>query len=234
MQNLIYIPFYNLLILFFAITRDMGVAVILLTVAVRVLLLRFSTKAEKSRLALQKLQPEIKKIQDQYKNDKELQTKKMLELYQKQGINPFSSCLPLLFQMPFLIGLLVVFREGLKNGFALYGPIKSLVSGLTISSMAFRFLDLTVIPNKGYLLILPIFASVLQYFQSKMMMVKNNSANEANASMNAMMLAFPVLTIVFLITFPAVLSIYWITTTLFGIFQQYWIDRQMTKESQGS
>jgi len=156
----------------------------------------------------------------------------MLELYKKQGINPFSSCLPLLFQMPFLIGLLVVFREGLKNGFALYEPIRGLVAGLAISSKAFGFLDLTVIPNKGYLLILPIIASVLQYFQSKMMMVKNNS-KDANSSMNAMMLAFPVLTIVFLITFPSVLSIYWITTTLFGIFQQYWIDRQMAKESEG-
>ena len=230
MKNLIYVPLYNILIFFFAFAKDMGVAVILLTLLVRVLLIKQSTKAEKSRLALQKLQPEVDKIREKYKDDKERQTKEMLSLYKQKGISPFSSCLPTLFQLPFLIGLFVVFKSGLKSGFPLYGPIKSLLNGTVINTTAFGFLDLTINPNVGYLIILPIIAAVTQFVQSKMMISKNASPEQV--SMNTMMLIFPVLAFFFTLTLPSALSIYWVVTTLFAITQQYFIDKQINKESQ--
>ena len=222
MKNLIYTPLYNILIFFYVFTRDTGISVILLTLLVRVLLLRSSIKAERSRLALQKLQPEIEKIKKQNKDNKEKQTKETLGLYQKKGINPFSSCLPTLIQLPFLIGLFVVFREGLKNGFPLYGPIKSLIGGAAINSQAFGFLDLTKAPNQGWLLIFPILAASLQFLLSKMMMEKGSAVT---SSFNAMTFAFSGVTLWFTLSFPAALSLYWISTTAFAIAQQYLIDK---------
>lgn len=229
-QTLIYIPLYNILIFFFVYVKDMGVSVILLTILIRILLLKPSIKAEKSRLELQKLQPEIKKIQEKYKDNKEKQTKGMLELYQKKGINPFSSCLPILLQFPLLIGLFRVFSIGLKNGYPLYGPIKSLASNIAINATAFGFLNLTLPPNKGLLLILPILATALQYYQSRLMM-SQSSPSEASAATNSLMLLMPGLTFIFTLTLPAALSLYWIATTLFAIGQQYAIDYEIKKHS---
>jgi len=227
MKTLIYIPFYNILIFLYAFVKDMGIAVILLTVLVRVALLKQSIKAEKSRLALQKLNPEIEKIKKQYKDDKEKQTKAMLELYKKEGINPFSSCLPTLFQLPFLIGLFVVFREGLKNGFPLYEPVKKLVANLAITSTAFGFLDLTKAPNQGILLALPVLAASLQYIQSRMMF--SQAGTSSSSSMKFTVLLLPAVTLWFTLSFPAALSLYWIATTLFAIAQQYIIDYELKK-----
>lgn len=227
MKALIYIPLYNILIFLYVFVRDMGVSVVLLTVLVRIALLKPSIKAEKSRLALQKLNPEIEKIKKQHKDNKEKQTKATLELYQKKGINPFSSCLPTLFQLPFLIGLFVVFREGLKNGFPLYEPVKNLVSNLTISSTSFGVLDLTKAPNQGALLILPILAAGLQYIQSKMMF--SQAGTSSKSPMNYTILLLPAITLWFTLSFPSALSLYWIATTLFAIAQQYVIDYELKK-----
>ena len=230
MKTIIYTPLYNVLIFFFVFVRDMGVSVILLTVLVRVLLIKQSIKAEKSRLALQKLQPEIKKIQKQNKDNKEKQTKEMLELYKKRGVSPFSSCLPTLFQFPFLIGLFVVFKEGLKNGFPLYGPVQSLVSDVTISSTAFGFLDLTAAPNKGLLLALPIIATALQFIQSKMMMATKGGSSSGTPAVNkSLMYLMPGMTFVFTLSLPSTMSLYWIATTLFAIAQQRIIDYEIEK-----
>lgn len=220
MKNLIYVPLYNILIFFYVFVRDMGLSVILLTIFVRLLLLRQSVKAEKSRLAIQKLQPEIKKIQQQYKNDKEKQTKATLDLYQKRNVNPFSSCLPTLFQLPFLIGLFVVFKEGLKNGFALYEPVKNMVGGLTINAQAFGFLNLTATPNQGLLLILPILAASVQFIQSKMMMSQTDTPGSSS-----IMYILPGITLLFTMTLPSAMSLYWIATTIFAIVQQVLIDK---------
>lgn len=229
MENLIYIPLYNLLIFLFTIFHDMGLAVILLTILVRLILIKQSVKAEKSRLQLQKLQPEIEKIKEKYKDNKEQQTKEMLALYQAKGINPFSSCLPTLFQLPFLIGLFIVFKDGLKNGYHLYDFVKGFLSDTAISSTAFGFLDLTATPNNGFLLILPIMAAGAQFIQSKMMITKSNAkgGDPASSSMNTIMLLFPVVTLIFTMSLPSALSLYWIATTLFAITQQYIIDKKL-------
>jgi len=135
--------------------------------------------------------------------------------------------LPTLFQLPFLIGLFVVFREGLKNGFPLYEPIKNLVANLTISSTTFGVLDLTKAPNEGMLLVLPILAAGLQYFQARMMF--SQSGTGQSGSSNFTVLLLPAITLWFTLSFPAALSLYWIATTLFAIVQQYIIDYELKK-----
>lgn len=222
MQTLIYVPLYNILIFFYAFVRDMGVAIILLTILVRLLLIRQSVKQEKANLALQKLQPEIEAIKKKYKDDKEKQTKATLELYQQRGINPFASCLPLLIQFPFLIGLFRVFSVGLKDGFPIYDFLKGLVSNVTISSTAFGFLDLTKAPNTGILLALPIIATIAQFVQMKLSLSRNKGAT---SSTGMIMYLMPALTLWFTISFPSALSLYWIATTLFAIGQQIIIDQ---------
>jgi len=228
-NTLITIPLYNALIFLFTLVRDLGVAIILLTIIVKLIFLRQSVKAEKSRLELQKLQPELNKLKEKYKDDKEKQAQEMMALYKANNVNPFGSCLPTLIQMPFLIGLFIVFRQGLVNGLPLYDFVKNFLGNTPISVISFGLLDLTKVPNTGWLLIFPVLATVLQYFQMKMMMAKNSSKDATNSQMNMMSYLMPGLTLWFTLSLPAGLSIYWISTTIFAIAQQVLIDKYEIK-----
>src|SRR5919206_2897182 len=89
-----------------------GLSIIGLTMVVRLLILPLTFKQVRSMQGLQKLQPEMKKIQERYKEDKKLQQQKMMELYQEHQINPLGSCLPLLLQLPFFFSLYQTLRKG--------------------------------------------------------------------------------------------------------------------------
>ena len=113
---ILYQPFFNALVLLYQYLpgRDFGIAVIFLTVLIRIIFYPLGIQAIRSQKALGELQPKIKEIQEKYKNDRERQTRAMMELYQKEKINPFSGCLPLLIQLPILIALYQVFWRGLR------------------------------------------------------------------------------------------------------------------------
>ncbi len=87
-STFIYQPLYNLLIIFYVIIPDLGVAIIALTVVTRLLLMPLSKKSIESQKKMQELQPELKKIQEKYKHDKQLQGKKVMEFYTEKGVNP--------------------------------------------------------------------------------------------------------------------------------------------------
>ena len=108
-NELIYRPLFNSLVFFYNIIpgHDFGLAIIALTILIRFALYPLSQKAIKSQKALSEIQPKIKEIQKQHQNDRAQQTKAMMEFYQKNKINPFSGCLPLLIQFPVFIGLYI-------------------------------------------------------------------------------------------------------------------------------
>ena len=106
--------FAGALAAFYALVPSYGLAIILLTIAVRVLLLPLSIKQTKSMREMQVIQPEVKKLQTKYKSDPQKRNEEMMKLYKEHGVNPFGGCLPLLMQMPLFIGLYQVVRFNLR------------------------------------------------------------------------------------------------------------------------
>ncbi|MBX4191271.1 MAG: YidC/Oxa1 family membrane protein insertase [Candidatus Doudnabacteria bacterium] len=227
--NLIFVfPLLNLLVFFHNYIPDIGVVIILITLLVRLLLLPSFHKSLKHQRALAALQPKMHEIREKYKDDKEAQAKATMELYKIHKVNPLSSCLPLLIQLPILIGLYRVFMRSLKGG-ELAGLYSFVHAPASINPMFLHYLDLSK-PN----IIMGVIAGLLQYYLSKISLPPNqpNSQDQMTKMLSYQTLYFlPLLTIVFGAQFPAGLTLYWIVTTLFGIGQQYYILRKEAKEA---
>lgn len=244
--ELIYRPLFNALVIAYnAIPgHDIGVAIIILTVLVRLLLYKMNSKSIKSQRELQEIQPAIKEIQQKYKDNKEKQAQELMAFYQKHKINPFSGCLPLLVQFPIIIGLYYVFLNGFHDGSlnALYSFVSNPGH---LNTLSFRGIIDLAKPN----VYMALLASVLQYFQtSNLMKVSGNKkkANEgkaeeektpeekaqdfAQALSQNMMYTMPVVTFLFALNLPSGLALYWSVTTLFAIVQQYLIIKKRSNE----
>jgi len=219
---LIYQPIYNALIFLYNIIpgHDLGVTIILLTIIIRFLLYPISKKQIESQKKLQELQPEIKKIQDKYKNDKEKQGRALMEFYREKRINPASGCFPLIIQIVFFIALYKAFIAGINFNSTcddLYSFV-SCPSSLNVNF--FGAIDLAK-PN----VVLATIAAIGQFIQTKMMMTKDPvlvKKDDFSSIMNQQMLYLgPLLTFLIGIKFPAGLALYWTVNTLFAIVQQY-------------
>lgn len=218
-QTLFYQPLFNLLVLVYGWVGDMGVAIIILTVLLKLVLYPLSRQSLKSQLALQKLQPQVNELKKRYQEDKPKLSREMMALYQKEKISPFSSCLPLLIQLPFLIALYQVFRSGLESGSLnlLYGFINN--PGHLNSSL----LGLWLLNQPSWLL--AIITGAAQFWQTKMLLPQSPgpaASGDMAASMNKQMLyLMPILTVIFGFRLPAGLMLYWLVNTLLTIGQQY-------------
>lgn len=220
-NTIFYQPIFNLLVFLYNIVpgQDLGLAIIALTLIIRLVLYPLSQKSIKSQKALQDINPEIEAIKEEFKDDKEKLGPAIMALYKKHKINPFSSCLPLLIQLPFLFAIYQVFYNGLTNTQESLTALYPFVSNPgTLNSVAFGFFDLVA---KSWPM--AILAGLAQFWQSKMMMTKQG-AQKANmmSSLNKNMLYFmPAFTVIIGGQFPAGLTFYWFLTTLFSILQQY-------------
>ena len=233
-NEILFRPLINLLVFFYNVipTHDVGLAIIALTVVIRLILWPLGQKGIKSQAALAKIQPEIEEIKKKYQGNKEGQAKALMELYSKNGINPLSGCLPIIIQIPVLIALWQVFLSGAKLE-TISGLYSFVAAPSNIQPVFLGLFDLT-----QRSVILAIVAGALQYFQAKMMMPTfakasvNKPASAAGAPdfgqmMSKQMLYFaPILTIVISWSFPAALPLYWIVTTLATLAQQYWIKKR--------
>lgn len=215
-----YQPIFNLLVFLYNTIafRDIGLAIIFITLIVRLILYPLSKKAIRSQKDLQNIQPELEAIKEKYKDNKEKMGPEIMALYKEKKINPFGSCLPLLVQLPFLIAIYRVFFDELKDGAtlntqALYPFVANPISLDPIAFGFFNFADKS--------LVLAVLAGLAQFWQSKMMMTKAKSNNPAAAITNQMMYMMPVITVVIGASFPAGLTFYWLLTTLFSVAQQY-------------
>lgn len=216
---LIYNPILNLLIWLYNTIpgHDIGIAIILVTLAIRLILAPFMHKSLKSQRAMNMLQPKLNEVREKYKDDKEGQAKAMMDLYKEHKVNPLSSCLPMLIQLPILIALYQVLN------YALHGNLNGLYPFVFHpSAVDPTFLDVVDLSKKS--MVFAIVAGLLQYLQTKMMMSKSVSNDPTTKALNMQALYFfPVITIVFAWRLPAGLPLYWIVNTLFAILQQWYI-----------
>ncbi|MCX6788370.1 MAG: YidC/Oxa1 family membrane protein insertase [Candidatus Jorgensenbacteria bacterium] len=194
--------------------HDLGFAIIFLTIFVRVVLFPVFYKGAKDQALMQRIQPHIKKIQLDHKDDKERQAQEMLSLYKKYKLNPFSGILLLILQLPVFIVLFQVFS-------------KELSTGIFATTTFLGFIDLG---TKGYLM--PIVAGIAQYIQTKLMMgaQKDTTSDNPMAGMaKTMSVIGPAFTLLILINLPTALSVYWTVSGIFSIFQQMYINKRLPK-----
>lgn len=241
--SIIFQPLYNALIALYVIIPDFGVAIILMTIAIRLLLLPTSKKSIESQKKMQEIQPEIKKIQKRYKDDKQLQGQKIMAFYKEKKVNPASGCLPLIIQLIFLIALYRVFLLGLNPGGTTHLLYSFAKDPGVLNPISFGILDLSK-PN----IPLAIIAAALQFVQGKMMLFNNKKKqgekqqNKSNKKKDEpdfstmlqqqMIYMGPVITLIIGFRFPSGLILYWIITTLFMIIQQYVILKKDDDQAQ--
>jgi YidC/Oxa1 family membrane protein insertase len=220
-----YQPIFNLLVLLYDYIpgQDIGVAILFLTVIVKGALWPLSAKALKSQKALQDIQPKMEALKVEYKDNKEELGKAMMELYSKEKVNPASSCLPTLVQLPVFIAIYRSMSHGLKSdGFdALYSFVPN--PGTIDPNFLFGLVDLS---QPVY--VLAVLAAVAQFFQAKMMVSKKQpqvkgSEDESTAAIvnKQMTYMMPILTIIIGIRLPGGLMVYWLAMTLLTILQQW-------------
>jgi len=223
-NTILYEPIFNLLVWFYNIIpgNDVGLAIIALTIVIKLVLFPFSKQGIKSQKALQELQPKLEQLKKKHKNDQQGLARATMELYKKEKISPFSSCLPLLIQLPFLIAVYHVFRKGLTNDQSLDILYSFVVNPGSLNPIAFGFLDLA---KANW--ILALLAGAAQFWVSKMLVAKKQpnvpgAKDEGmTAVMNKQMTYFmPLITIFIGLSLPGGLTLYWFLTTLLTGVQQ--------------
>lgn len=236
LHDFIYVPIYNALLWLVQVIpgHDLGLAIILITLAIRLVLYYPSLASIKSSRQLQNLQPRLKELQAKYKDDKESLAREQMKLYKESKVNPASSCLPLIVQLLVFYQLYQVFLNGLKlspEGFIQADQLKDLAGGLrayfetnAINATLFGWIDLSASKN----IFLAVFTGLTQFWQTKMLAApKEPKTPEArDEAMTAsitrsMTYTLPILMTWITFTLPAGLGLYWSISSLFGVAQQY-------------
>jgi YidC/Oxa1 family membrane protein insertase len=190
-----------------------GMSIIALTIVARALLIPLTYKSLKGMRAMQALQPRIKEIQAKYKNDKQRMQQEMMAFYKENKVNPFASCIPLIAQFPVFISLFYVLRTELPADIGCK-------AGECGSEASFLFIhDLTSKATGAELIVLLVLYVGTQLVSGMVMSVT------ADKSQRTMMMVLPFIFVPFIISFPAGLVLYWITTNFWTIGQQYTIQR---------
>jgi len=223
-------------------TGNYGVAIILLTILVKIILLPLTIKQTRSMIAMQKIQPEIKKLQEKHKDDKEKLSQEMMKFYKENKVNPLGGCLPLILQLPVFFALFTVLRKYLLtpptiivgNTFAAFKavpgfaglpaaytslPIVKQAGFLWIDNLA----DSTRIADPTFILI--ILLAVTTWYSQKQVMTDPRQKN--------MMIIMPLITAFIGWSLPAGVVLYWLTTNALQIIQQFaleYYDKKHPKE----
>ena len=235
-HTFLYQPIFNLLVfLSQAIPgKDFGVAVILLTLAVRGISYPLGAQAVRAQRKMAAIQPKIKEIQEKYKERREEQTKAMLELYRTAKVNPFAMFLPLLIQVPIFIVLYRIFANGIQQ--EQFSLLYSFVSAPeTIDP---RFLGLVDLNESSW--VLALFAGILQFVQFKQSNpAKPKEKKSAKPDIASLMQAqmtyiFPVIIVWVAASLPAAFALYWVCTTAFSIWQYWFIKKREEYVTKGT
>jgi len=190
-----------------------GMSIIALTVVTRALLIPLTYRQLKGMRALQALQPQIKEIQAKYKNDRQRMQQEMMRFYQENKVNPFASCIPLIAQLPVFITLFYVLRNELPADIGCE-------AGHCGAEASFLFInDLTAKAVGAELIVLLVLYIGTQLVSGLVMSVT------ADKSQRLMMMVLPFIFVPFIISFPAGLILYWITTNFWTMGQQYTIQK---------
>lgn len=189
---------------------------VILTVVIRLILSPLLWKGQNAQKKLASLQPEIKRIQEETKGNKEAQGKALMQLYANHNISPFSGCLVILIQLPILIALFRVFQKGL-NAAELSNLYSFVPNPGSINSISFGVLNLAL----GNLYLGAV-AAITQYFQIKLTMPAAPADKKDFAAVLQWqsLYIFPALILVWSYTLPSALTLYWTALNLFGIVQE--------------
>ncbi len=227
-HSIFYQPLYNVIIFFYDIAwHDFGVAIILTTLFLKVVLIPLTNKQIESQKKLQEIQPKIKVLQQKYKDDKERQTKEVMRFYKESKVNPFGGCLPLIIQMFFFFAIYRILINTASNDFAVNtSDLYSFVSNPgSINHLFFHFLDLTK-PS----IVVAALTAVAQYVQLKMMMQSQPKRTQSSEELDIasimskqMVVIMPAMILLFGATLSSALTLYWLVSTLFMIGQQQYI-----------
>ncbi|MBK5215230.1 MAG: YidC/Oxa1 family membrane protein insertase [Candidatus Pacebacteria bacterium] len=240
-NSIFYNPIYNILI--FIIDNitfgDVGFAIILVTIIVKLALAPLTRKSIKSQILMKRMEPEIKQIKKDYPN-KEEQAKKTFELYKKYGTNPFSGCLVIIIQLPIIFALYYVFYKGLSiDSSIIYSFIQ------IPTTLHTNFLGLLEMGEKS--IVLAFLAGLTQFIQGylatpikpKLEIVKEEDINAPKTfqeqlsdsmQMNVRYI-LPIFIAFIAWQISAAVALYWITSNVFTIVQEWYIRRQLSKNS---
>lgn len=223
-------PLTNILIAIYGLLpgHDFGLSVIILTLIIRLLLWPLAGKQLHSQKKLQALQPEIARLKKEAGGDRQKESQMLMELYKEKEVNPFSSCLTTVVQLPFLIALFVVFSEAAKGAEHiiphLYPWVQNIpfIKSMIADPASFDPTLFGLISMAKPSAVLAILAGLGQYLQVKMItpaVPKNNK--DPQAQVTAMMVyLFPAITVLIAWRLPAALPLYWLTTNVVAILQQ--------------
>lgn len=247
-HTVFYKPLYNALILIIDIlpTQDVGVAVIILTILVSVIILPITLKAVRTQVKMKLIEPKLKEIQKKYKDNREQQAIEMMSLYREEKVNPFSSILLLLVQLPFIFALYYIFARG---GLPVVNPEHLYSFVPTPTEINVYFLGLTDVTSKN--LLLAIIAGAAQFFQSHILLsgrpkkaeedeeAKEKDKKEAPSfqeelakSMNInMRFVFPVIIGVIAYSFTGVVAIYFTVRSIVTVIQEVFVKRRIRQDS---
>jgi len=222
-HSVLYEPFYNALVFLAGVVPggDIGIAVIILTICVRIILLPLTHRQIHAQKKMKIVEVEMKGLREKFKDNKQEQTKQMMDLYKKHGVNPLSGFLLIFIQIPILLALYYVFMKGIP--FSTDGLYDFVTLPLQTN---FKFLGILDLASKNY--ILAILVGVSQYFQIHLSLpptVKETEplkqkgfGEELAKSMNTnMRYVMPVMITLIAASFPSVISLYWLTSNLFAI-----------------
>lgn len=218
-----------------------GLSIVSLVILIRICLIPLFVKQIKSTRAMQTLQPEMKKIQERYKNDKQRQSEEMMKLYKETGTNPLSSCLPILAQSPFFFALYHVLNGiatgstiGVINESLLASARKAHIFGAPLAakfkdgSATVQALGATVTDVRVVTAVMIVLMSASQFYTQRQLMTKNVDTTVKTPFMQQqkmMMYVFPVMFAVFGINFPVGVLVYWLTTNVWTMGQQMYVIR---------
>lgn len=194
---------------------DLGIAVILLTLFIRIVLFPLFWKSSKDQAIMKKIQPEITEIQKDKKSSHQEKGERLMKVYKENKLNPFSSIIILIIQLPIFFALFKIFSQEISQG-------------TFDNTSLLGLIDLR--ENGG---VLAIVAAILQYVQVKLSMHKSPSgmADGKFDPQKFLLYAAPILTIVVLWNLPKALALYWAAMTVFTLLQQWYVERKMKKET---
>ncbi len=235
-------PLYNSLVIIYNIVGNFGFSIILLTALIKLALIPLSKKQIKSQKEMAELQPKIKKLQKKYKDDREKLSKETMVLYKEHKVNPAAGCLPLIVQMIVFIGLYRVIKHLSEGGFEIaQEKLYDFVSLPTVTDGNFYGLLNLAEPN----VVLAVITAGAQFLQLKMMQIKNEKKTDivkeeeksdnknpdfATIMQKQMLFIVPAMTLFIGLKFPSGLALYWLTSTVFMIAQQWYIINKEKKE----
>lgn len=228
----VYLPIYNALVYFVDVvpTHDIGIAVIIVTIIVRLILFPLARKAIKSQMAMKAVAPEIEELKKKYKDKPEEQGRAMFALYRERKVNPFSGFLLLLLQLPILLGLYWVFAQG---GFPAVKPemLYSFVAVPPAVNMEF----LGLINMSSHSIFLAVMVAITQAIYTRLSMGPKGTVTQTEASFSDEMAksfdvqaryVLPIIIGVVSYFVAAAAPLYWVTSNLFMIGQEFFVGRR--------